>query len=129
MPKNKILFPFLITFFTIIVITFGIHLFILNQLNKSLFSNMIVESYLVNSLLAISIFILLFFSRNKFKTQLGFFFLGGSILKFLFFFIIFNPVYKADGEIQAVEFAAFFIPYFLSLALETIFAARMLNNL
>ena len=55
--------------------------------------------------------------------------MGGSFLKFAVFFVVFYPSYKADGDIQKVEFAAFFVPYVLALIVETYFASKMLNQM
>jgi F0F1-type ATP synthase assembly protein I len=55
--------------------------------------------------------------------------MGGSFLKFIFFFLLFYPAYSSDGEMDKIEFAAFFAPYLLSLLIETIFMAQMLKEL
>ncbi len=129
MRNNKLLFTFLLALSCTLILVFGIHIFVLKQMEKPLFENLIVSAYTINVILAVLIFTLLYIFRNKWKSYLGFVFLGGSMLKFLIFFIVFNPIYKSDGVIETVEFAAFFTPYFLSLSFETIFAAKMLNNL
>ena len=129
MRKNKLLFFFLLALSSTLILAFCIHVLVLKQLEKPLFGNMIIPAYAINAILALVIFLVLYIFRNKWKSYLGFLFLGGSMLKFLIFFIVFNPVYKNDGAIETVEFAAFFIPYFLSLSFETLFTARMLNNL
>ncbi|WP_298505464.1 hypothetical protein [uncultured Maribacter sp.] len=129
MRKYKILYSFLIALSSTLILVFCIHVLVLKQLAKPLFGNMIISAYVINAILALVIFVVLYVFRNKWKNYLGFLFLGGSMLKFLIFFIVFNPVYKNDGAVETVEFAAFFIPYFLSLSFETLFTARMLNNL
>jgi hypothetical protein len=55
--------------------------------------------------------------------------MAGSLLKFLIFFIVFYPGYKADGEMDSLEFAAFFVPYAICLILETFFTSKMLHRL
>ena len=93
-----------------------------------MFNNLIVLSYLVNGILAAVIFFLLYRFREKLKNQIGFLFMGGSLLKFVFFFLLFYPVYKSDGDMSGLEFAAFFVPYAVSLFLETFFTSKMLKN-
>ncbi len=90
---------------------------------------MLVQSYLVQAGLALVIVVVLYLLRQRFKNLLGFLFIAGSLLKFLFFFLYFYPPYKADGELDGSEFAAFFVPYGISLVLETIFATQMLRRL
>ena len=113
----------------VLAVTFAIHLFALSLKSLPLYENKIVLAYIVNAVLAISIFGFLYKMKEKHKDQLGFLFLGGSMLKFIVFFIVFYPFYKADGEISKLEFAAFFIPYILSLILETFSLAKWLNKM
>ena len=125
---KKLPLHFILILFASLLIAFVLHFFILKNLDLPPFDNMLVASYIINFLLAIAIFIGLFYARKKLKNALGFLFMGGSLIKFAVFFIIFYPVYRADGEIQSTEFAAFFIPYLTALILETYFASKMLNQ-
>ncbi|WP_033959610.1 DUF6168 family protein [Psychroserpens jangbogonensis] len=113
----------------VLAAAFAIHLFILSVNSLPLFDDKIVLAYIVNAVLAITIFGFLFKMKEKYKDQLGFLFLGGSLLKFLVFFIVFYPFYKIDGNISKLEFAAFFVPYLLSLVLETFSLAKWLNKM
>lgn len=107
----------------------GLHLTVLYFKALPLLADLILWSYFLNFVMASSIFMALYLLRIRLKNQIGFLFLGGSMLKFLIFFLIFYPVYKADGEISNLEFAAFFIPYLVCLIMETFFTAKMLNTL
>jgi hypothetical protein len=82
----------------------------------------------VNYLLAAVVLIVVEKTLNKNSAQAGFVFMAGSALKFLVFFLVFYPIYKADDEMQAVEFAAFFIPYSICLIAEVIYLSKQLNN-
>jgi F0F1-type ATP synthase assembly protein I len=88
-----------------------------------------VESYLVNALLAATIYIAIYFFRNRLKNNIGFLFMAGSFIKFILFFILFYPTYSADGTLDKVEFSAFFVPYAISLIVETVFMAKMLKKM
>ena len=110
---------FSLTLIIVLSIVFGIHIFVLSQLGLPLFDNLIVASYLVNCSLALVIYLSLFLLKNKMSEQIGFIYMGGSFVKFLFFFIFFYPYYKLDGGLDSLEFAAFFVPYLISLILET----------
>jgi F0F1-type ATP synthase assembly protein I len=93
------------------------------------YGNLLIQSYTINGLLASSIYVGLYAFRKKLKNHIGFLFMGGSFLKFIFFFILFYPTYSADGDMDKIEFAAFFVPYLVSLILETFFMAQMLKKL
>ena len=97
----------------------AMHLFILKELGLPMWDNKILLAYSINYILAIAIYGTLYLLQEKMTSQLGFLYMGGSLLKFLFFFILFYPSYKLDGEMSNAEFAAFFIPYAISLILET----------
>lgn len=119
------------SFFLILIlgVAFSIHLFVLDYKCLPLFGNKIVLSYTVNGILAFCIVLILFLLRKKFQSQLGFLFLVGSGLKFLLFFLLFYPEYRADGLMSRGEFLTFFVPYGLSLILETFVLSKILNKL
>ena len=126
---NNPLIRFSISITLLLCVTFTAHIMVLNLKNLSLFENKIVLSYTINVALAIGIFALLFFLKERYKTQLGFLFMVGSALKFAVFFIVFQPIYKQDGEVSSLEFLAFFIPYTLCLIFETFSLSKLLNKL
>ena len=103
----------------LLLLALALHLFILDKFELPLWDNKILLAYSVNYILAISIYGTLYLLQEKMTSQLGFLYMGGSLLKFLFFFVLFYPSYKLDGDMSNAEFAAFFIPYSISLILET----------
>ncbi len=129
MSRINSIVQFIILLILSLGIAFFLHITILKGKGLPPYENLIVLSYMVNSILAAAIFIALYTLRNKLKNQIGFLFIGGSLLKFIFFFILFYPTYKADGEMSGLEFASFFIPYTISLIIETIFTTKMLRKL
>ena len=118
------------TLFLIIalLLVFLIHVFALHQLNVPVFANRIIAAYLVNGALAVGIYLALFLLKTKMSEQLGFLYMAGSFVKFLFFFIFFYPYYKLDGSLDSYEFAAFFIPYVISLIFETFGVIKFLKK-
>ena len=126
---HNALIRFSLTIILILSITFVLHVFTLNAKDLPLFDNQIILSYVINTVLAIVIFALLFFLKEKYKSQLGFLFMAGSALKFAIFFIVFQPIYKQDGEVSTLEFLSFFIPYVLCLIFETFSLSKLLNRL
>lgn len=126
---NNIFTRFSLRIIILLGIAFALHLFILSTQNLPLYDNKIILSYVINTVLAIVIFLVLYLLRKKFKSQMGFLFMGGSAIKFIVFFIVFQPIYKADGDITTLEFLAFFIPYLLCLLVETFSLGKWLNKL
>ncbi|WP_273568716.1 hypothetical protein [Maribacter halichondriae] len=130
MKHNRgVIIRFLLWLIGSLVLFFFIHTKLLSIYDYLPYDNLIVRSYWINALLAAVIFIVLFLFRYRLKNYIGFLFIAGSFIKFTLFFIIFYPVYRADGEMDTLEFAAFFVPYLISLLIETIFTAKMLKKL
>ncbi|MBX2828984.1 MAG: hypothetical protein KTR22_12535 [Flavobacteriaceae bacterium] len=119
---------FLGTLLAVLAVTFGIHVLALDAAQKPLWEHKIVLAYAVNFVLAAIILFLVLKNIKSGSAQAGFIFFGGSLLKFLVFFLVFQPVYKADGEMQTIEFATFFLPYAICLVLEVFYLSKVLNN-
>ena len=109
--------------------SFGIHCWLRQASGLPVFGDLLPVSYAVNFALALIIVSLLFLFRKKIRQQIGFLFIAGSLLKFAVFFAVFYPAYRADGALDRSEFASFFVPYLLSLLLETLFTAKLLRHL
>lgn len=120
---------FVIKSVILFIIAFLLHIGLLYVLQLHLFENYIILSYSINLILVIVVFGVLYLLRKKYKSQLGFLFLAGSLVKFAVFFIVFQPLFKQDGDISTLEFASFFVPYLLGLLIETISLSRWLNKL
>jgi len=120
---------FLPIFILLIVLVFSLHIFILSIQNHSIFSDKIIESYLLNSFVAIIIYFMIYQFKDKFKNGLGFLFILGSLIKFLLFYALIYPSFKLDGNFSKYEFASFFIPYFTCLIYETLAVSTLLNSL
>lgn len=112
-------FKFIISIVISLVLAFTVHLFILYKLHFPLFNDLIIPAYLINLFVAIGIYLGLYHFKKKYNDLLGFLYLGGSFIKFIIFFLVFYPSYKLDGEMGSLEFAAFFVPYSISLFIET----------
>ncbi len=129
MPKINVIVKFLVLLVSSLGIAFFIHTILLHNGGHPEYGQKIVLSYLINGVLAAVIFVSLYVYRNRLKNYIGFLFMAGSFLKFAFFFVLFYPVYKEDGDMSKLEFAAFFVPYGICLVLETVFTAKMLQKL
>ncbi|TJY34742.1 hypothetical protein [Pontimicrobium aquaticum] len=126
---NNTIVRFVILTVLVLGSVFALHLFLLNYLSLPLLDNKIILSYAINATLAIVIVTVLYLLKEKYKSQLGFLFMAGSALKFFVFFFVFYPYYNLDGDVETLEFFAFFLPYGLSLILETITLSKFLNKL
>jgi hypothetical protein len=126
MRRKSLLFLTLLA--VLLILIFGAHVFILHYTNNALFGNQIVASYLINYALAVVVLLVVEKTLNKNSAQAGFVFMAGSALKFLVFFLVFYPTYKEDGNMETIEFTAFFIPYAICLITEVIYLSKQLNN-
>lgn len=124
----KSLLLFCTTFFVVLFLVFVIHTQVLKYYGFDPYENAIIPAYWVNYALAVVIFAIIFLLRKKYSHLLGFIFMGGSLLKFVVFFIFFNPVYKEDNMVEAIESTSFLVPYLACLFLETYTLIRVLNK-
>ncbi len=118
----------LILLFSVIAVSFGLHAAYLSSQSIDLGTHLTWQAYLFNVLAASIILVFLLRLAKKNKSNLGFIFMAGSFLKFLVFFIFFFPEYKADGEMQTIEFSSFFIPYAICLSVKSFVLIRTLNR-
>lgn len=114
--------------FLFLAIAFSLHASFLSQQEISLGQHLTWQAYLFNFIAASVILFFLFSLKPKYQGSLGFIFMGGSLFKFLIFFLFFYPQYKADGEIQTIEFSSFFIPYAICLSIKTFILIRRVNQ-
>ena len=84
--------------------------------------------YAINASIAILVYWIVFLLRNNNKGYLGYYFLLGTFIKFFIFFIFVLPIFKDDNIVSRTEFFTFFIPYFLSLMVETKSLISLLNS-
>lgn len=105
---------FLRRIFTVVVLSFGIHLFVLTSLQLPLFDQAIAYSYALNTSLILSYFLALFFSKKRRGLLTVFAYFTLSIFKFGLFYVLFYLPYTSDGVVTKKELFTFFVPYFLT---------------
>ena len=120
---------FYIKLLSVTIFLFILHILILSWLNIEMFSNKIIEAYLINFLTAIFLYFIINKLKTKFKDSLGFIFMLNSFFKFALFFFIIYPSYKIDGTSSKLEFSTFFIPYVACLIIETHALIKLLTDL
>ena len=118
---NKQLFNFHLLLFFILGISFFFHKYSIDNTDHLPFL------YAINASIAIFVYWIVFLLRNN-KGYLGYYFLLGTFIKFFIFFIFVLPIFKDDNIVSRTEFFTFFIPYFLSLMVETKSLISLLNS-
>lgn len=119
---NKQLLNFHILLFFILGISFFFHKCSIDNTDHLTFL------YAINASIAILVYWIFFLLRNNNKGYLGYYFLLGTFIKFFIFFIFVLPIFKDDNIVSRTEFFTFFIPYFLSLMVETKSLISLLNS-
>ena len=119
---NKQLLNFHLLLFFILGISFFTHKYNIDNTDHLLFL------YAINASIAIFVYWTVFLLRNNSKSYLGYYFLLGTFIKFFIFFIFVLPIFKDDNVVSKTEFFTFFIPYFLSLMVETKSLISLLNS-
>ena len=119
---NKQLLNFHFLLFFILGISFFFHKCSIDNTDHLTFL------YAINASIAILVYWIVFLLRNNNKGYLGYYFLLGTFIKFFIFFIFVLPIFKEDNIVSRTEFFTFFIPYFLSLMVETKSLISLLNS-
>ena len=119
---NKKLLNFHVLLFFILGFSFFIHKSIIDNTDHLNFL------YAINASIAIFVYWTVFLLRSNGDEYLGYYFLLGTFIKFLIFFIFVLPIFKEDNIVSKTEFFTFFIPYFLSLIVETKSLISLLNS-
>jgi hypothetical protein len=118
---NKKLLNFHLPLFFILGISFFTHKYSIENTDH------LLVLYAINASIAIFVYWIVFLLRNN-KGYLGYYFLLGTLIKFFVFFIFVLPIFKEDNIVSRTEFFTFFIPYFLSLMVETKSLISLLNS-
>ena len=119
---NKHLLNFHLLLFFILGISFFTHKYCIDNTDHLPFL------YAINASIAIFVYWTIFLLRNNSKGYLGYYFLLGTFIKFFIFFIFVLPIFKDDNVVSKTDFFTFFIPYFLSLIVETKSLISLLNS-
>lgn len=122
----------LVNFFLVLLIclltVFFTHLAIKKTIGELLFSNRIIESYLLNFCLGYVSFVVLIFSMRKFVSSLGYILIYISFLKFLIFYFLFKPYYNINQSVELDEFLTVMVPYGVTLAAEIYSLSKALKT-
>ena len=118
---NKQLISFHLYLFIVLGGSYFIHYYIVGV-------DHLILLYALNLSVACFVYWLVFLLRDKQREYLGFYFLAGTLLKFIVFFKIVLPIFKENDIVSKTEFLSFFVPYLLSLFVETKSLISLLNT-
>ena len=117
-----------------LIISFSIVLFFIQKYTiDSFFQNITFfystwSIYLFHLLITLVSYGFLLFVNRTFADKTGFAFMGFSLFKMMAAIVFLIPLIQSDLESQIPDVSAFFIPYFLYLFFETLFAVRLLSK-
>ncbi len=119
-------------FLSLVIFTlllFGLHFLLLETVLSDLnFFYSIYSIYSFNFLTSVFVFGFLFFVHKSFAEKTGFAFMAISLIKMFAAVVFLIPLIKSESLNPVTDVSAFFIPYFLYLTFETIFAVRLINK-
>ncbi|MEM8522423.1 hypothetical protein RCH19_002424 [Flavobacterium sp. PL12] len=120
--------------FLTIIIPFSIVLFFIQYyVISSFFENITFfystwSIYLFHLIITLLSYSFLLFVNKTFADKTGFAFMGFSLIKMMASIVFLIPLIQSDLTSQIPDVSAFFIPYFLFLFFETLFAVRLINK-
>lgn len=118
----KIFIPFSIVLF---VIQYLVINFVLVDIDFY-YSTWVIYSFHV--LATFVIYIMLVLIHKNFRDNTGFAFMGGSLLKMFAAVLFLLPMMLKNEDFRFINLLSFFVPYFLYLIFETIYAVRLINS-
>jgi len=84
--------------------------------------------YVFHFVITVLAYLFLLFVHKNFPDKAGFTFIAIGLLKMMACVIFFIPMIQSDTVDRIPDVGAFFIPYFMFLLFETIFAVRLINK-
>ncbi len=125
---GKPLLNFLKVFLPFSLVLFVIQFIVISNLVEATLYYSTVANYAFHIFATLFIYTILLYINLNFSDKTGFAFMGLSLLK-MFAAVLFLLPALLDKEVSNfVQVIAFFIPYFIFLIFETIFAVKLINN-
>lgn len=84
--------------------------------------------YVFHIIITMISYLFLLFVNKNFSDYTGYTFMGISVIKMMASVVFLIPLIQSDTIDRIPDVATFFIPYFLFLFFETIFAIRLINK-
>jgi len=121
------LISFLKVFLPFSIILFAIQFAIVNYLLDTELYYSTLAVYIFNILATFFIYLFLVFVKGSFGDKTGFAFMACSLFKMLAAVLFLLPMMLNNAPHPFQDMIAFFIPYFLFLIFETIYAVKLIN--
>lgn len=126
MMKAKLI-PFLRFFIPFSLFLFGLQFVLVNYFLETDLYYSTVSIYAFHVIATLLIYLFLIYVHNTFRDKTGFAFMGSSLLKMLAAVLFLLPMMLSDVANPFQDMIAFFVPYFLFLIFETVYAVRLIN--
>lgn len=120
--------PFLKFFIPFSLILFAIQFGLVNYVFKLDLYYSTIAIYGFHVLATFFIYLFLVFVYNSFSDKTGFAFMACSLLKMLAAVLFLLPLMLNDVTKPFLNIITFFIPYFLFLIFETVYAVKLINS-
>ncbi|WP_026836897.1 DUF6168 family protein [Gillisia sp. JM1] len=120
--------------FSKIFLPFSLILFVVHFITNQIFFEEIIFYYSIWGIYAFHItstfliYFLLVYVYLNLSDKTGFAFMGASLFKMLAAVLFLLPMLINNENSPFINLLSFFIPYFLYLILETIFAVKLINS-
>lgn len=118
----KYLIPFAIVLFL------AQHFIVANLFKEIPFFYSTWSIYVFHIIITLLSFLFLLFVHKNFPDKTGFAFMGISLIKMMASVVFLIPLLQSDTIDRIPDVGMFFMPYFLFLLFETIFAVRLINK-
>jgi len=122
-------FNFLKLFLPFALVLFGLQYFVTQELfSQTNFYYSTWSIYVFHIIITVLAHVFLLFVHKNFPEKAGFTFMGMGLIKMMACVVFLIPMIQSDIDNRIPDVAAFFIPYFIFLLFETIFAVRLINK-
>ena len=118
---------FLKSFIPFSVLLFAIQFALVNYVIDTNLFYSTISIFIFHILATFIIYFFLVYIHENFQDKTGFAFMGASLLKMLGAVLFLLPMMLSNTGDPFQDMIAFFIPYFLFLIFETIYAVRLIN--
>jgi hypothetical protein len=125
---NKLLLHFLKGFIPFSLLIIAIHYFVIYNLEYTNFHYSLPAIYFFHILATLIIYVALVLVYEKAREYTGYTFIGAGLLKMMAAVLFLLPMITGNTEKPFLDILSFFIPYFLYLIFETIYAVKLINR-
>ena len=120
---------FIKLFIPFALVLFGLQYFTTLELFSEIpFYYSTLSIYVFHIIISLVSYLSLLFVHKNFPDYTGYTFMGLGVIKMMACVVFLIPMIQSDTIDRIPDVAAFFIPYFMFLLFETIFAVRLINK-